>query len=196
MEFDPASPFDISSTPVFRKVFLTYYATMCVFAERFIGKIDQVEDIVQAVFLHLLQSDASFEDEEHVKAYLYRAIRHACLDLLKTSQHSLERDTVFYSNQAKSEENFYITEVTRAELLLELKKAIASLPKHLAEIIERSYLEGKSNQEVADSMGLALQTVKNQKRKGLALLRDKLPGDTFTLLLFVSMYSMIKLPFH
>jgi RNA polymerase sigma factor, sigma-70 family len=196
MEHNHTSPFDMSSSAVFRKVFLTYYSTLCVFAERFIGKVDQVEDIVQGVFLNILQKEIAFLNESHLKGYLYRSIHHACLDMIKTSRHSLERDTGFYEDQEKSEENFYLTQVTRSELLIEMQNAIAALPMQSARIIELSYLEGKSNQEIADNLGLAVQTVKNQKRIALDLLRSKLSGDAYLLLLLYSITPHLKFPFH
>lgn len=47
-----------------------------------------------------------------------------------------------------------------------------------------SYLDGKKNEEIAEQLGLSVQTVKNQKSQALSRLRLNLSGEMFAVLLF------------
>ena len=68
----------------------------------------------------------------------------------------------------------HLDEIVRAEVMGELHHAVDKLPERARQIITETYLNGKTNQEVADEMGLSLQTVKNQKLRALSLLRKDL----------------------
>src|SRR5690606_11976614 len=76
-----------------------------------------------------------------------------------------------------------LTEIARTEMLKELHAAIAKLPEKAGRIVRETYLEGKSNQEVADEMGISLQTLRNQKSRALTILRNRLNKDSFELLI-------------
>ena len=83
--------------------------------------------------------------------------------------------------QEKDEAN-YLANIIRAEVIMSIHEAIATLPTEKGKIIKMTYLEGKTNKETADELGLSIQTIKNQKLRGLALLKSKLPDEIFSLL--------------
>ena len=57
--------------------------------------------------------------------------------------------------------------------LEEAKKAIKELPEQIQQIYELS-LQGKSNEEIAQTLDLSLDSVKSYKKRGKLMLKDKL----------------------
>lgn len=168
----------------FRQIFDQYYHPLCIFAERLIGNRTDGEDIVEEVLLKLWTGKTAFVSTEHLKAYLFRCIRNAGLNHIKTWKHAAERQYEFSLSQDEAE-NGYLAEITRAEAHLQLHNAIASLPPQARKIITMTFIEGKSNEEVADLLRLSVNTIKAQKQRGLALLRRDLPEDRYMLLFVV-----------
>lgn len=163
----------------FSSIFSVLYSPLCLFAEKIVRDASDAEDIVEDVFLKLWDRAVLFNDEEHLKAYLYRSIRNACLNFLKISQRAFERNHTFVNEQGEYDEATYLTEITRTEVIAELYAAISELPAQARKVIIKTYIEGQSNQEVADELGLSINTVKNHKQNGLALLRSKLPDESY-----------------
>lgn len=172
---------------VFRSVFESYYATLCLFAERIIGDPVAAEDVVEDVFLKLWQSHQHFNSPDHLKGYLYQATRNASLNMLKLTERAGRRQHSYLTAQPDHDEG-YFAELVRHEGFRLLYDAVQKLPEQARKIITLSYLEGLSNQEVADQLHISINTVKAQKRRGIALLRSRLPDDPYPLLLMYSLF--------
>lgn len=175
----------------FNEVFLVLYPRLCLFAEKFVQDTGDAEDIVEDVFIKLWNRPVLFNDDEHLKASLYQSIRNSCINFLKVNKRRLERDSFFLEEQGEYSEETYLSEVTRSELLAELYNAISELPPQAQKVIIKTYIEGGSNQEVADALSLSINTVKNHKQHGLALLRSKLSDNSYFLLFILNSLHFI-----
>lgn len=168
----------------FSACFRQYYTALCYFAQRMLGDPLDAEDVVEELFVRLWNRQQHFTDEGHLKAFLYRSTKNACLDFIKKTERSGARNS-FYASEVYENEEGYLNEIIRAEVIRELYQAIEDLPAQCNKVIKMSYVEGKSNQEIADELSLSLQTVKNHKARGLAILKSNLPTDKFRLLLLI-----------
>lgn len=68
----------------------------------------------------------------------------------------------------------YIDSRIESDFLWEVFNSIERLPKQCSRILKLSYLEGKNNAEIADFMGISINTVKSQKARAKLLLREYL----------------------
>lgn len=157
----------------YSNLFNRYYAGLCGFAEKIIGE-NYAEDVVGDVFLKLWEGKHVFCSELHLKAFLYRAVKNGCLNFIKMTGRAEHRHQ-FYQEEILADENAFILAVIQAEVVRELHVAIGDLPPQAGKIIKLTYLDGLSNQEAADHLGLSIQTVKNQKLRGLGILKKILP---------------------
>lgn len=69
----------------------------------------------------------------------------------------------------------------------EIQKAINLLPEQCRLIFTLCCLENMKYQEVADKLGISINTVRTQMTRAFKSLRDTLSGKTFTSILFVMM---------
>ena len=165
----------------FEQLFQHYYPRLCLFVSSFVAETKEAEDIAGESFIRLWQGARSFESLQHLKASLYQTARRLGINQ-QTSRERRSRHIETYSSKQVLEEDSYLQHIVRAEAMGELHQAIATLPPKAQQIVKLSYLEGFSNQEIADQMNISLQTVKNQKMRALGLLRDRLRRDSFQLL--------------
>jgi len=165
----------------FKIIFDRFYVRLCVFANRYLRDHDASKDVVNDVFIRFLGAPKCFQHIDHVLSSLYLATKHAALNHQKARIRSKKRDSAFHA-EVGEEESFYLIEVMRVEMLNTLYEAISELPKKAGKIIRETYLEGRSNQEVAEEMGISMQTLRNQKSRALSILRRRLNRDSFELL--------------
>ena len=187
-----SSPINIGDRNAFDSIFHQYYASLCFFAERVTDSHDDAEDIVEELFVKLWNKHQQFESEQHLKAFLYRSTKNACLDFIKLTERANNRHTRFFMDNDQQEES-YLNEIIRAEVIREIYQAIENLPPQCGKIITMSYVDGKTNQEIADELNLSIQTVKNQKGRGLGMLKSRLPHDKFQLLLLIPYLHLFDL---
>ncbi|OCA76376.1 hypothetical protein BBI01_06700 [Chryseobacterium artocarpi] len=165
----------------FSHVFTTYYSGMCLFAEKYVGT-EYAEDITENVFLKLLEAAIPFNDSTHLKAYLYRSVKHSCLDWLKSKTREYTRHSAYI--EAYNEPQLsYLTRIMETETIRILYNALESLPDQTAQVMKMTYLDGLSNQKTADELGVSINTVKTHKQRGLGKLRQILPKEHFGILL-------------
>jgi RNA polymerase sigma-70 factor (ECF subfamily) len=155
----------------FRKIFNQYFASLVGFANTFVSDSDLSEDLVQEVFVTLWEKQEEYLNEITLKVYLYRAVRNKCLNNIK---HEQVKNKYINETLPKLEtEEFFLDQVLSEEVSRLLYKFIEELPKQRQQII-RYGLFGLKNREIADIMGLSLNTVKSHKLNAYRELREKL----------------------
>ncbi|WP_146113658.1 RNA polymerase sigma factor [Sphingobacterium gobiense] len=173
---------NIRKEEAFSFVFHRYYSRLCLFASQFIDKSGEAEDIVDEAFMKIWRGQRSFESIDHFKSSLYQTTRHIGLNKRTSDLRRIVRADHYVSSQEQTQQS-QLQQIVYAEAMGELYHAIQSLPPKAQQIIRATYLEGKSNEEVATAMQISIQTVKNQKLRALSLLRARLSRDTFNLLI-------------
>lgn len=165
----------------FRVLYDRYWSRLYFYALNVLNDPKICEDIVQDVFTDLWQN-AHQKDVQNVAAYLHQATKYKIFNTLrngKTRQSHLERISQLQSQPQLSDP----LEATELESMI--KQLISELPKRCQQIFLLSRFEYLSNQEIADKLGISLQTVKNQISKALAYLREHLEVKMTSLLLFL-----------
>ncbi len=121
------------------------------------------EDVVQQVFLKLLQGGA-FAAQAPV-AYLYRAVRNASLNKGRDRRRELKlpEEDVWFTH-AKAD---------RAEVI-SLQNVLQELPEDQREAVFLRVWSGMTLQEIADATGTPLNTVASRYRYALEKLRERL----------------------
>ncbi len=158
----------------FEDFFRRYYQTLCYFAFSFLKNKEISEDIVQNVFVNLLNSSAVHLNEEHLKHTLYKSIRNACVnELKKNTLHSEIMTSIMLDDSVEDDSDLFHT-IVRVEIYREIIEAVNKLPDKCGEIFRLAYLEQLDNAEIAKELSISINTVKVQKNNAKKLLREQL----------------------
>lgn len=117
-------------------IFKEYYGSLCYFASRFLKDEEVIEDLVQDVFITLLEKKMFFQSEVHLKNFLYLSIRNSCLNYIRSTR-SKDRyiASLAYEEQAENfEECIILTEIHR-----ELAAAVEKLPEECRKVFQLCY---------------------------------------------------------
>ncbi len=155
----------------FQSVYRDFFAPLCLFASKFIPENEK--DLVNSLFVKLWQREMAFESYEHCRNYLYKAVHHACLDELSLQKNSKLREDG-YARSMPFEDAAVDDVIIENEYWAMIFRGLEKLPAAYSNVLTMSYVEGLKNQEIAQELNLSMQTVKNQKSKGLKLLRSLL----------------------
>ncbi|WP_067151554.1 RNA polymerase sigma-70 factor [Pseudotamlana agarivorans] len=153
-----------------KEIFYLHYDSLVVYAKRFIFSLDACEDLVQDVFVELWEKDIKFPDVVSLKAYLYKVVRNKCYNIIKHDK--IKNKHAENVKQAIEDDNFFLKQIIEEEVVNYLYKAIDKLPERKKEIIKLS-LKGLKNYEIAEELGIKLQTVKTLKSQSYKVLREQ-----------------------
>lgn len=166
-------------------IFSEYYARLVHFCFQIVHDKSAAEDIVQDAFVNYWDlRQTVLNNKQSIKSFLYSSVRNASFNYIRHDKviekyiQSLEPDPV--------EEINAMHYIIRSEVLGEIHKAISSLPESCQRISRMGYLEGKKNQEIAEELGISVNTVKTQKQRALQLLRLKLSPEFFAVLVLLT----------
>ena len=165
----------------FRELFDSYFNQLAAFGYKYVHDQYVVEDMVQEVFVSLWGSKDKFEEIAAVKSFLYTSVKNKCLNHLKHEKVKMKHEGALIY-QLESEQHFsaHVIEEETFDLLL---AEIRVLPSAAQEIMILA-MNGMKNPEIADELGISVNTVKTQKKISYAKLKAKL-GPMMSLILLV-----------
>jgi RNA polymerase sigma-70 factor (family 1) len=164
------------SPKAFAFFFDKHYNALCYFAERLVRDQLVAEDVVEETFMKLWDKRTDFDNEHGIKAFLYITTRNACINVIKQSQRDqLSQAEMLYL--AEKKEGFVLNEIIRSEVLTVIGEELNKLPIQCRTVLKMSYVKGLKNHEIADKLDISIHTVRNQKARGIQLLRTRFEGS-------------------
>lgn len=158
------------SEKALRYIFNLYYAPLCYYAQSLVYNIHVAEDIASEAFMKLWQLRYRFNSEPAIKSFLSVSIRNACYNFLKKERRKTVHEKDFcYLLSTFEEENR--DEVALVDVLQQVYNYIERLPMQQKQTCKLLFLEGFNVSDVAVTLGLSEQTVRNHKARALHYLR-------------------------
>jgi RNA polymerase sigma-70 factor (ECF subfamily) len=155
----------------FRKVFDECYENLCRYAFTIVKDFDQAEDIVQSMFMKLWEKRHELEITTSVRSYLFRSVYNQCMNLLEHRTIKTKYDATVKVEAGRDEQQ---PDVFPQELEDNIRKAVDALPPQCRSIFMMSRYEELRYAEIADRLGISVNTIQNQVSKALKLLREAL----------------------
>jgi len=162
--------FRLGKEDAFGKIFHELYPALCFYGLQVTGNQAAAEDIVAASFLKVWEKRVLFEHWNALKSYLYTTVRHAGIDWLR-KERRVQISGNDFTNTVQAEDRIVLENIIEAELLREIYAAIDKLPAQCRKVIEMIYVEGKTSTEIAGELQLSISSIRNQKARGLGILR-------------------------
>lgn len=167
---------------VFKSIFEDYYRPLCGFSRKFIDDSDVCDDIVQESFLGLWNKRSEIASYNAIKSYLYSSVRNACLNHLRhTDVRNRNEEQIKKLSSDWYSEDSLIEEEVHAQIY----EAIKELSPQSRKVIIMT-MNGLTNPEMAAELDVTVNTVKTLKKRGYQILRERLKGIHWVLLLLLS----------
>lgn len=162
----------------FNYFFKEFYAGLLWYGERIIPDRPVVEDVVMESYVKIWERRYTFNHPMVIKSWLYTTVRNTCINRLQERKRSLN-----YPKELIEvlEERLTIPDqlsvIIYDETISLLKEGLEQLPSECRKIFRSLYLEGKTVREIHEESGLAITTIKNQKGRGLKIIKSIITED-------------------
>lgn len=165
----------------FAEIINRYTEKVANLALRIARSQEDAEEIIQDVFVTVYRKVDRFEGKSAFSSWLYRITANtAFMKLRKRKQHvavSLEESGVGF-NESWLGDRSELSDVnfisSRHELREQLDSAISRLPEEYRAIFVLRDVDGLSNQEVAEILGVTVPAVKSRLHRSRLMLRKRL----------------------
>ena len=160
----------------FERLFKSNYERLYYFAYDLVRDEESARDVVSEVFANAWQR-RELLDPSRVLSYLFTSVRNRSLDQLKASHRNVaivEEVTSLTDHFADSDWQEH------EERVLALLKGMEQLPERSRRVLNARFFEMKSNQEVAEMIGITVDGVKKIVQRSFATLRESLGKKTLT----------------
>lgn len=155
----------------FTIVYYKYHQYLYNLAYRYLKDTEMSGDAVQQVFVKLWVSIPFIEIEINLKNYLYTMTKNFILNQIRDNKEMISLN--YQNNQIEISDDSDILKMLEDNQLSNfLYEGINNLPSQKMEICKMKIDENKSNQEIADAMGISVNTVKSHYQESVKMLRD------------------------
>lgn len=155
----------------FKALYDDHFDSLFLFGMKYIPMHDVVEDIVQEAFIKVWERREDFFDELSLKSFMYKSIRNTCLNNIQHNK--VEEKFINYQKIISDGEAFFSDNVIEEELNLIISNTLKELPEASRDIYIL-YLNGLKNNEIAEDLGISVNTVKTQKQRATKFLKQRL----------------------
>ncbi|MDC1106190.1 sigma-70 family RNA polymerase sigma factor [Prolixibacteraceae bacterium] len=145
------------------------YNTLLSYGRRLNFSEGEIEDVIQDLFISLIDRHKALPKEVNVQAYLFSAVRFSLFNYRKKAKR-------FSSISGQEEEIFLfdLDDSTSDSSMKQVKDKLTQLPTRQKEAIFLKYYQNMSINEIGEIMNIAPQSVSNLLHKAYVLLRNDL----------------------
>jgi RNA polymerase sigma-70 factor, ECF subfamily len=159
-----------------------YYVYLCFVAEHITRSHADAEEIVSNVFVSLWNLREKSEKILSVKAYLIKAVHNASLNFIEQNEKRLKSTQSLSSSEMRVlawDSDYPLSRLYEKELQDILSNCINELPEACREIFLLNRDKDMKYSEIANKLGISVNTVKSQVKIALSRLRYAVKGYYF-----------------
>src|SRR4030042_702752 len=164
-----------------RALYRRYGRLVFSLALHIVGDHSAAEEITQDVFLKIWEKAGSYDaGKAKVLTWLSRIARNQAIDALRrrARRGEHERSTVNYLKQGTERVDHAPVESRElAHQREEVRAAVAALPESQQRALSLAFFQGLTHQQIAETLGEPLGTVKTRIRDAMLKLRSRLAGS-------------------
>lgn len=127
---------------------------------------EEAKDVLSEVFVKIWNNFHTYDSSKgRLYTWLLRVAHNYTLDVIKSAQYQKTQRTVTIENH--EDKGFEVLNIET----LGLQKIVGEMKEDYRQIIDMTYFQGFTQQEIADALEIPLGTVKTRCRNALILLR-------------------------
>lgn len=167
----------------FGELFNTFFSSLCVFANYYIGCKKASEDIVQDVFFKIWKNRKTLDITSSTRNFLITSVKNSCIDYLRRKDveenyRIKEEGKTLWSYS--SDELYSVTELEEM-----INYALAKLPDNIRQVFEMNRFQDLTYVEIAAKNNISVKTVEAYMSKALKILRVELKDYLPFIILFL-----------
>ena len=151
-------------------------------ALRMMGNQQDAEEVLQDTFVQVFRNLDRFEERSRFSTWIYRiATNEALMRLRKASrkrevflEDTLGKDGERYAEEIRDFARSALDQVLDDEVRQLLTRVLAELPEEYRAVFVMRDMDGLSNAEVAEVLGISVPAVKSRLHRSRLYLRDRL----------------------
>lgn len=160
---------------VFKEIYNKYHFKIYMFVRKFIQDTNDLEDVVQNIFIHLWNHRGSIALETPIEAVLFKTSRQEVALWYRKNQPSYLLEDKDILNATETPEETLI----QNENIKKIFDLIDHMPERRKLIFKLNKFEEKSHKEIADALNMTTSAVANQISKSLKFLKYHLNSFFF-----------------
>ena len=165
----------------YRHLYSVYYTALKSLACYYVKDEQVAADLVQEVFVSLLEVSHRFASADEVKYFLYSALKNKCISYYR-KQKVRDKYRLSVLRSGNQLEHFW-EKVLEEDVYAHLMAAIDTLPPQCRLVMKLS-LEGLKISEIASQLHISEDTVKEHKKNGKRKLSQLLDNPFLCILIF------------
>lgn len=160
----------------FRAIFEYYHRPLYYHALRFVKSPELARDVVQDVFIKLLERKDSIKPDRPLKAYLFTIAKNHILNMLTRAscEARIKREIIAHAVLSCNQED----DIIYNDFKRFAERAIECLPPQRKRIFKMFKDEGKDYHQIADALGISRHTVRDHLAKASKFVRGYLKVHT------------------
>lgn len=146
-----------------------HYTTICTIALKFVGSSDIAQDIAQDVIAKFWENRKQYKTLDSVENYLFIMTRNQSLNFIRSVKRENDRYTQI--TPGEQDEPGILEKIIEEEANQILLHAIRQLPPQSERIIHLT-LAGNNVKEIAELIGVSVNTIRTLKYSAIRKLRE------------------------
>lgn len=169
----------MDTLPFFEEIYRELYKNLLYYCFKIIKDREDAKDIVEESYIKLWDNKVIEINYENISckrictSWLYTTVHNASINYLELAERRRKKagdiEKSYYSSQIPSEEHIII----ERETIRLMQSGINRLPPECKKIFKYLYIDGLTVRNIHEVTGLSISTIKNQKGRGLELLKKR-----------------------
>jgi RNA polymerase sigma-70 factor (ECF subfamily) len=169
------------------EIYNFFYPKLYAFAKSFLKVEDDINDILQDVFIKLWLNRKKIKNTETFNSYLFTIAKNAIVSYFREKSKN-QKFELRIMEMATAGGTEYNNELEYKDLKENLDIIIDQLPEKRKLVFKLSREEGLSNREIAEKLGISKKTVEDHMLYSLRFIRKKLKNIEILTLLFMALF--------
>ena len=171
-----------------QQLYEEFYPALCTYVAKLTHENVGVEDIVQECMIGLWDSSLQFPNVKSLAGWLYKAVYNRALNMIRDRDNA-RRLLGNYTSEISYTEEMAIDLAIEESVIAKLRSVLSELSDQQRQVMNLS-LEGLKVREIAQLLEVSENTVKMQKKRAYAIVRERM-GMVWGILLY-SFFSVTR----